>query len=310
MEENEGAIIGITVLGFAAVLQLVSLLLMRVLVKLKQGGHISTMRTWLYLGTALEQSSFIVFHVKYNFFNPDFEMPDTCIVLRFLQAFCSTFTAMWMLIIACFYLVLTIKPEKCFTFNSRFLSHCVVWSWSCVSCLMYLVLAFLIKEEQHLDYVEMCWRDIAGTIHMFNTYGNEVIPLFVAYLFISSARYRISGQKARLETFMRHSECNVTFSGLLHGISRYIVLLSFMVVYYVVLVFRFLLNEQGSDLILMLIQASRGILISLLTCLLDGDVLALLRGRKHQPEVSEQNFRAQKGPDVEMHTYIFRHTYQ
>lgn len=305
MEENTETIIGLSVLSFSAVLQMMCLLLMRVLVKLKHGGHVSTLRTWLYFASALEQISFISFHVKYHFFNTDLEESDTCIVLRFIQSVCSTFTSMWLLVITCFYFMLTVKPEKCFTFHSRFLSHCVTWTWPCVSCLLYLVLAFLIKEKQHFDYVDTCWTDISNTVHMYITYGNEIIPLFVSCIFISCARFRIPKRIIHLERFMMHSECSFTISGLLRGIDRYLVLLSYTIVYYIVLTFRFLLVGTGSDVLLMGFQASRGISISLLTCLLDEDVLAFLKGKKRQMVTNGFDARRPKGSLLEMQTFTF-----
>ena len=120
MATYEEIIAGLTLLAFSAALQLVCLLLMRVLVKLKHGGHVSTLRTWLYLASALEQVSFIIFHIKYHFYTADLHESESCIVIRFLQSFSSTFTTMWLLVISCFYFMITIKPEKCFTFHSRF----------------------------------------------------------------------------------------------------------------------------------------------------------------------------------------------
>lgn len=305
MEEFQKAIIGVSILCLSAVLQIVCLFIMRVLVKLKQGGHISTLRTWLYLGSGLEQLSFITFHVNYHFFEIDLDESDSCIVIRFLQSFCSTFTAMWLLVISCFYLILTIKPEKCFTFHSRFLSHCVTWTWTCVTCLMYLVLAFFIKERQHFDYLDKCWTNIKDTIHMFNTYGNEIIPLFFTFICIAIARYRISSQRIKLENFIRQSECNVTVLGLQSGMNRYFVLLSYTAVYYIVLLFRFLLVNHGSDLLLMIMQASRGISIGVLTCLLDEDVLKLLRRNKNYIPKTHLN-GSFKESSMEMKTFIYK----
>jgi len=305
MATYEEIIAGLTLLAFSAALQLVCLLLMRVLVKLKHGGHVSTLRTWLYLASALEQVSFIIFHIKYHFYTADLHESESCIVIRFLQSFSSTFTTMWLLVISCFYFMITIKPEKCFTFHSRFLSHCVTWTWSCVSCLLYLVLAFLVKERQHWGYIDTCWVNIRETIHMYNTYGNELIPLLVSCVFISCARFRISSRLVTLESFMLQSEVSVTISGLLGGMDRYLILHSFTLVYYIVLTFRFLLVDSGSDLVLMVFQASRGLSISMLTCLLDEDIIALLKGKKERFVTKGTNTRRSKNSSIEMQTFIF-----
>ncbi|WAR13163.1 hypothetical protein MAR_027343 [Mya arenaria] len=73
--------------------------------------------------------------------------------------------------------LLTIKPQKCFSFHARFLSHCTAWTWTCVSSLMYLVLAFLLRERYMHELTHQCWSNIRDTIHMYSTYGNEIIPL-------------------------------------------------------------------------------------------------------------------------------------
>ncbi|XP_052817459.1 uncharacterized protein LOC128243623 [Mya arenaria] len=301
-------VIGLVVLGFSALSQLVCLFLTRVLVKLKHGDYTSTMKTLLYTSSFLEQISFMVFHIKYQYMNIDFDSTDECTVLRFLSTFFAAFSTMWILCISVFYLVLTIKPQKCFSFHARFLSHCTAWTWTCVSSLMYLVLAFLLRERYMHELTHQCWSNIRDTIHMYSTYGNEIIPLMFVIMVSSIARLRISKTRYQLGNFMQNSECNINGSRLVCTLNGYVVLSSLLVLYYILLTFRILLDPRGSDIVLMLFQAGRGYAIAITTCFLDEDVLSLVCKRTFQRPtvVTSTNGRSAFDNNQEMQTFIFQ----
>ena len=277
-----GVTVGLVLIGLSACVQIVCLFLTRVLVNLHHGGHISTLKMWLYLAAFFEQMSYIVFHIKYNLLSTDFENATPCIILRFMSSFWASQTSMWLLCISAFYLVLTIKPEKCFTFHARFLSHCTTWTWSCVSCLMYLLVSFLVRGDYHLIVTGRCWNHIANTIHLFCTYGNEFIPHVVIVIINACARMRISKSPHHIGRYVKNSECNVNVHRLVNTINRYLILSSLLVVYYIVILFRLYIDERGSDVILLVSVSSRGLLIALVTCFIDEDVLSLLRGKDYQ----------------------------
>lgn len=283
-------IIGLSLLGFSTILQLVCLFLVRILTHTKHGGHISTIRMWLHISAAFEQLSFLAFHTKYHFFDTDLNISDECIVLRFLSSVSSTLTNMWLLVIASFYLMLTIKPAKCFTFHSRFLSHCVTWTWTNVSCLMYLMLSFLLKEEYHHSYyTRYCWDNISNTMHMYLTYGNEFIPFVFTSIFLGCARCRVSIRRELLRCFTEQSEYDIDIKCITHTISRMLILFAFLAIYYSSIVFRILLDEKGSDWILMIMQSGKGIAIATLVCFLSDDIISLVRCRRGDSKPNSRN---------------------
>ena len=278
-ETDAKQIVGISLLVAAMILQIVCLLLTRILVKLEYGGYIAVMRTWLFLSSTMENVFNIILHVRYTYLQ-SYDEPDTCIVLRFLTSFCSTFTTMWMLAISAFYLVMTIKPEKCFTSLMRFLTYCVALTWTFGSCLFYLVLAFLLEAVYKVKYIKYsCWQDISNTLHMFNCYGNEIIPFLVTAVIIVSARYRISTHYRTMSLFTRTSDYHVDVIQLRRTIYHYIFLIGLLFIYYIGLYIRFVFDKRGSDVVLMAMQCGRGVAIAVTVCLLDNDVLSVILRR-------------------------------
>jgi hypothetical protein len=292
MEADPGAIVGVLLLAISACLGLVCLFLVRILAHTKHGGHISTIRMWLHMSTCLEQIGFLIFHIKYHFLDTDFKIQESCIVLRFISALASTMTNSWIFVIASFYLMLTIKPAKCFTFHSRFLSHCFTWTWTCVSCLMYLMLSFLLKAEFHMPYIKSCWESNPRTIHMYLTYGNEFIPLFLSFVFISCARYRIPLKREVLQNFSHHSQYHMNVECITNSINRYVILSSFLLIYYIAITFRILLVINGSDLVLMVLQAGKGIIIGVMTCFFSNDVISLICRHKYTKQITRNGYRS------------------
>ncbi|KAH3768283.1 hypothetical protein DPMN_169495 [Dreissena polymorpha] len=267
-------IVGISLLVAAMILQIVCILLTRILIKLEYGGYMAVMRTWLFLSSTMEHVFYIIFHVNYTYIKSGDEQPDTCILMRFLMSFCSTFTTMWILTIAAFYLVMPIKPEKCLSSIVRFLTHCVALTWTFVSCLLYLVIAFRLKADNALEYIHSCWNDISNTLHFYNCYGNEIIPFLVTAFILVNARFRISTHKRTMSSRMPEYHVNVT--QLRRTINRYIVLIVFLFIYYIGLYIRFVFDKRGSDLVMMAMQCGRSVAIAVTVCLLDKDVLALI----------------------------------
>lgn len=291
--EGEGVdrvITGLSLLGLSACLQCLCLFFLRVLTHSKNGGHISTIRMWLHLSAAAEQCTFILFHVKYQLLETDFEVADTCIVLRFLSTVASTLTNMWIFVISSFYLMLTIKPDKCFTFHSRFLSHCVTWMWTLVSSLMYLVISFLIKEDYRLNYIHTCWDNIPETIHMYLTYGNELIPFVLTAIIISCARCRVPFRQEVLQCFTSHSEYHLDTKHITNTLNCYIILAATLCIYYIGVTFRLLLDDRGSDMTLMIMQSCKGAAIAMMTCFLDHDVMYLVCRRRLAKEYERNGY--------------------
>ena len=289
MDENIGAIIGIFLLTTSACLGLVCIFLVRILAHAKHGGHTSTMRMWLHMSASFEQTTFLVFHIKYNFLKTDFKVQDTCIVLRFLSCLASTMTISWLFVIASFYLMLTIKPSRCFSFHSRFLSHSISWTWTCVSCLMYLMLSFLLQEEFHRPNIQSCWHSGSRTIHTYLTYGNEFIPFLISFLFILCARCRIPFKRDILQRFSHQSEYHVNIESITNTINRYVILSSFLMIYYISITFRIFLVDNGSDLFLMAMQSGKGIIIGLITCFFSNDVISLICRQERAQQIRNEH---------------------
>ena len=305
---NVTVIMGMILIILSLIVQLTSLLIMRILSKLKPYRHTVTLRMWLFLATSLDQIAFLVFHIKYHFMETDFKDTGSCIVLRFVGSFTSTFTVMWLSIIAAFYCILTIKPAKCFTFHSRFLSHCVTWTWTCVSCLMYLVMAFLLKEEQHVKYLYPCWNSINGTIHLYLTYGNEIFGLFLVLIYSICARFRMTSKRERVDFFLQHPQYKDELYGLKSNINILIFLSFVLCVYYVGIVLRYRLETTGSDLYLMALQSFKGLIISVMMCFLDKRVMDLLRCRipiEQADDTQENGINFTPDMHFEMNTFAF-----
>lgn len=290
-EKNTYAIIGLSLLGLSTCTELFCLFIIRILSHTTRGGHISTIRMWLHVSAAVEQMSYIIFHLKYHFLNTDFDVQDTCFVLRFISALSSTMTSSWILVIASFYLVLTIKPSKCFTFHSRFLSHCVTWTWTLVSCLMYLILSFLLRDEYSAGFTHSCWNNIPNTIHMYLTYGNELIPFVLAFIFVSCARCRVPFRREMLKFFSQRSKYQVDLKSITSSINRFLILVTLLSVYYISVMFRLCLDGSGSDLILMALQSSKGIIIAILTCFFSNEVISLIRCRDTSKLDTRQGYK-------------------
>ena len=292
MDKDTSVIIGVILLCISACLELVCLFLVRILAHSKRSGRFSTMRMWLHVSASLEQTAFLVFHIKYHFLKTDFKVQDTCIVLRFISSLASTMTNSWLFVIASFYLMLTIKPSRCFTFHSRFLSHCCTWTWTCVSCLMYLMLAFLLKEEFYIRYIHSCWKSNPGTIHMFLTYGNEFIPFLLSFLLLSFARYRIPMKREELQRFLHHSQYTINIDCITNTMNRYIILSSCLLFYYILVTFRVLMIDNGSDIILMAMQSGKGIMIGIMTCFVSNDVISLICCHRYFQQLHRNGLQA------------------
>lgn len=310
MEKEHTALIGIIVISISATIQITCLFLVRILAHMKRGKDpTTTLRSWFHMSAALDQISFIIFHVQYNFLQKHFDDADNCVLIRFLSSMTSSMTNMWLLVIASFYLMLTIKPAKCFTFHARFLSHCVTWTWTCVGSLMYLMMSHMLKEEYHGPVLIACWNKISNTIHMYLTYGNEIIPFVIAFIFIFCAKIRLRTGKFLVQTFSEHSEFKIQADHAKQSTNIVLLLFVLMSVYYISLMTKIQFSDKASDIVIMMIQAYKGFAIALV-CFIYPDTLLLLRCKavteaKQRENSLSGSINSDKKNALEMQTYKF-----
>lgn len=314
--ENTNALIGLILLTVSACLELLCLFLVRILTHIKQGGgHILTIRMWLHMSAALEQIVFIVFNIKYHFIPTDFSIQAPCVVLRFLSVVTSTLTNSWIFVISSVYLMMTIKPATSLTFHSHLLPNCFTLTWTCFSCLVYLLLPFVLYERYQVRYVHSCWESNIETIHIFMTYGIELFPIVLAFIFFSCARCRIPLKRddCQLQSLNHQSEnyfnteVDITFT-----INHYLILSAFITMYYILLLFKFLLEENGSDLVIMSLQSGKGVITSVMTCFVSNDIISMFRQNKYSTKRVRNSYlsrgnktNGQTGtPELEMYTFI------
>ena len=300
-------IIGLCLIGLSFLCQVGALFLMRVLHRLGYGGYTVVLRMWLYLACGLDQISFFVFHIKYHVLATDFKDPDTCIVLRFCISCTSTFTMMWLFVISVFYFVLTVKPTRCFSFHGRVLAYCITYMWTCVSCLMYLILAFFLRREQHRSYIYPCWHNINDTIHLYLTFGNELIVFFCIICLAIFTRVRLTYSHRQVENFSQRPFLKEEFLNLSHKVNILLLIITFICLYYIFLLTRLVMLDIGSDLSIMIVHSMKGIAIVATTCFLDKHVLDLIRCRLDTNHGN--HFVVGRFPDsdrhLEMNTFVF-----
>ena len=293
---DAGHISGLVCLAISVCFQCVCLFITRVVSRTDTKSRTVVLRMWIHLSAALDQLTFFVFHFKYNIVLTDFDDSSPCVILRFLSSFTSTFLMMWFFVLAGFYMTMTIKPAKCYSFHAQFLSHCTTWVWTCTSCLLYLIMAKLIKTKYSLQFIDNCWNDITGKIHFYSTHGNEVIPFVCAVVFAAMARFRLPKYR---HLFLLHTSKEpailMELANLKVKVNCVLVLCAAFFSYYVALVFRYVVDEQGSDCSLMILQSLKGFAVGILLCICDPRIVEFFNCRG---ETREQHQTTRNGITV------------
>ena len=276
MEISTKVPVGLSLIGFSIIFQIVCFSLMYCLSRKRQGGQTVAMRSWLFIASTFDQMVLLTFHLQYHYYIFPNSSVTFCIILRIISAFASTFTIMWIVVLTVFYFISTLNSANRVFLDSRFLSHCVTWSWSMICCVMYVVVTFLTENGGKSYLQASCWENIGDTVHLYFTHGYETIGLISIFICAIITRVRIFSRRHltyKPSKFRSHVEYHLEYD-----VNILLLLSIFLCMYYSALFSRLILFSSGSDLSLMIIQSVKALLIGLFMCCLNKSVISLIKG--------------------------------